>query len=67
MAGENLRDSTMEVALVTGKQYNFVLAESRVLPLKTGGTAESSVLSIFYPICRDFFIGKNILRQPLSA
>ena len=58
MAGENLRDSTMEVALeqwtehefscsrlhrhshVTGRQYNFVLAESRVLPLKTGGTAE---------------------------
>ena len=37
----------------------FVLTESRVLPLKTGGTAESSVLSIFIRYAGTFLLEKN--------
>ncbi len=36
----------------------FVLTESRVLPLKTGGTAESSVLSIFIRYAGTFLLEK---------
>lgn len=52
------------IPTLQGSSIFLVLAESRVLPLKTGGTAESSVLSIFYPICRDFFIGKKSRGSP---
>ena len=38
----------------------FVLTESRVLPLKTGGTAESSVLSIFIQYAGTFLLEKNL-------
>lgn len=48
------------IPTLQGSSIFLVLAESRVLPLKTGGTAESSVLSIFIQYAGTFLLEKNL-------
>lgn len=48
------------IPTLQGSSIFLVLTESRVLPLKTGGTAESSVLSIFIQYAGTFLLEKNL-------